>query len=121
MVMWRVTDAAQNGELKHGPKESTDCGGVAGGASCAARLRRLDEQAEIVVFDKRPYASFANCGLPYYFGDVMSDETRLLVATPELFRTRFNIEVRTEQEVNCIDRLSRRIGVKDLRTGRVYR
>ncbi len=96
-------------------------GGVAGGASCAARLRRLDEQAEIVVFDKGPYASFANCGLPYYVGDVIADETRLLVATPELFRTRFNIEVRTEQEVTGIDRASRRIEVKDLRTGRLYR
>jgi NADPH-dependent 2,4-dienoyl-CoA reductase/sulfur reductase-like enzyme/rhodanese-related sulfurtransferase len=95
-------------------------GGVAGGASCAARLRRLDEQAEIVVFDKGPYASFANCGLPYYVGDVIADEKRLLVATPELFRTRFNIEVRTEQEVLAIDRPSRRIEVKDLRTGRLY-
>jgi len=95
-------------------------GGVAGGASCAARLRRLDEQAEIVVFDKGPYASFANCGLPYYVGDVISDEKRLLVATPELFRTRFNIEVRTEQEVTGIDRPSRQVEVKDLCTGRVY-
>ena len=59
-------------------------GGVAGGASCAARLRRLDEQAEIVVFEKGPYPSFANCGLPYYIGDIISDETKLLVATPIL-------------------------------------
>ena len=79
-------------------------GGVAGGASCAARLRRLDEQAEIVVFEKGPYPSFANCGLPYYIGDIISDETKLLVATPDLFRTRFNIEVRTEQEVLRIHR-----------------
>ena len=79
-------------------------GGVAGGASCAARLRRLDEQAEIVVFEKGPYPSFANCGLPYYIGDIISNETKLLVATPDLFRTRFNIEVRTEQEVLRIHR-----------------
>jgi NADPH-dependent 2,4-dienoyl-CoA reductase/sulfur reductase-like enzyme/rhodanese-related sulfurtransferase len=96
-------------------------GGVAGGASCAARLRRLDEQAEIVVFEKGPYPSFANCGLPYYIGDVISDETKLLVATPDLFRTRFNIEVRTEQEVLRINREERRIEVKDLRRGSVYR
>ena len=76
------------------PKRVLIVGGVAGGASCAARLRRLDEQAEIVVFEKGPYPSFANCGLPYYVGDVISDEAKLLVATPDLFRTRFNIEVR---------------------------
>jgi NADPH-dependent 2,4-dienoyl-CoA reductase/sulfur reductase-like enzyme/rhodanese-related sulfurtransferase len=95
-------------------------GGVAGGASCAARLRRLDEQAEIVVFEKGPYPSFANCGLPYYIGDAISDEAKLLVATPELFRNRFNIEVRTEQEVLGINRGERKIEVKDLRKGSVY-
>ena len=95
-------------------------GGVAGGASCAARLRRLDEEAEIVVFEKGPYPSFANCGLPYYIGDAISDEAKLLVATPELFRSRFNIEVRTEQEVLGIDREERKIEVKDLRRGFVY-
>ena len=95
-------------------------GGVAGGASCAARLRRLDEQAEIVVFEKGPYPSFANCGLPYYIGDAISDEAKLLVATPDLFRTRFNIEVRTEHEVVGIHREQRTIEVKDLRTGSVY-
>lgn len=95
-------------------------GGVAGGASCAARLRRLDEQAEIVVFEKGPYPSFANCGLPYYIGDIISDETKLLVATPDLFRTRFNIEVRTEQEVLRIHRGEKRIEVKDLRRGSIY-
>ncbi len=95
-------------------------GGVAGGASCAARLRRLDEQAEIVVFEKGPYASFANCGLPYYIGDTISDEAKLLVATPALFRDRFNIEVRTEQEVVGINRGEQKIKVKDLREGSVY-
>lgn len=95
-------------------------GGVAGGASCAARLRRLDEQAEIVVFDRGPYVSFANCGLPYYVGDVIREEERLLVSTPEVFRRNFHIEVRTENEVVAIDRRRRRIEVKDLRTGRRY-
>ena len=102
------------------PKRVLIVGGVAGGASCAARLRRLDEQAEIVVFEKGPYPSFANCGLPYYIGDAISDEVKLLVATPELFRSRFNIEVRTEQEVLGINRAERKIEVKDLRKGSVY-
>jgi NADPH-dependent 2,4-dienoyl-CoA reductase/sulfur reductase-like enzyme/rhodanese-related sulfurtransferase len=95
-------------------------GGVAGGASCAARLRRLDERAEIVVFEKGPYPSFANCGLPYYVGDVIDDEAALLVATPELFRDRFNIEVRTGHEVVAIARGENRIEVRDLRGGSLY-
>jgi len=83
-------------------------------------LRRLDEQAEIVVFEKGPYPSFANCGLPYYIGDAISDEAKLLVATPELFRDRFNIEVRTEHEVLSINRREQKIEVKDLGNGSVY-
>ncbi len=102
------------------PKRVLVVGGVAGGASCAARLRRLDEQAEIVVFEKGAYPSFANCGLPYYVGDIISEEANLLVATPDLFRTRFNIEVRPEQEVLRINRKERRIEIKDLRSGSVY-
>lgn len=66
-------------------------GGVAGGASCAARLRRLDESVEILMFDRGPYVSFANCGLPYYVGNVIADESRLLVASREMFHERFNI------------------------------
>ena len=66
-------------------------GGVAGGASCAARLRRLSEDAEIIVFERGPYVSFANCGLPYYVGNVITPEKSLLVATPELFSKRFNV------------------------------
>lgn len=96
-------------------------GGVAGGASCAARCRRLDESAEILMLDRGPYVSFANCGLPYYVGDVIKDEAKLLVANPALFRERFNIEVRTEQEVVAIDRGAREIEVKELPTGRIYR
>ena len=90
-------------------------GGVAGGATCAARLRRLDESAQIVLFDRGPYVSFANCGLPYYVGNVIVDERRLLVASRELFRNRFNIDVRTEHEVTAIDRAAQTIRVKDLR------
>ncbi len=96
-------------------------GGVAGGASCAARCRRLDESAEILMLDRGPYVSFANCGLPYYVGDVIKDEAKLLVANPALFRERFNIEVRTEHEVVAIDREAREIEVKELSTGRIYR
>jgi len=89
-------------------------GGVAGGASCAARLRRLDETAEIVVFDRGPYVSFANCGLPYFVGNVIVEERSLLVASSELFRQRFNIEVRTRHEVSALDRAARSIRVRDL-------
>jgi NADPH-dependent 2,4-dienoyl-CoA reductase/sulfur reductase-like enzyme/rhodanese-related sulfurtransferase len=92
-------------------------GGVAGGASCAARLRRLDEAAEIVVFDRGPYVSFANCGLPYYVGGVIVDERDLLVASPELFRERFAIEIHTDTEATAIDRDARTITVRDVRSG----
>ncbi len=99
------------------PRRVLIVGGVAGGASCAARLRRLDEAAEIVVFDRGPYVSFANCGLPYYVGNVIADEQSLLVASRELFRERFNVEVQTETEVTAIDRSARTITVRDLRSG----
>ena len=92
-------------------------GGVAGGASCAARLRRLDESVEIVVFDRGPFVSFANCGLPYYVGNVIADERRLLVASPELFRDRFNIEVHTGAEVTGVDAAAREIHVRHLASG----
>jgi len=96
-------------------------GGVAGGATCASRVRRLAEDAEIVVFDRGPYVSFANCGLPYYVGNVIEDEKKLLLASAELFKARFNIEVRTDNEVLSIDRERREIEVKRLQTGEVYR
>ena len=92
-------------------------GGVAGGAACAARLRRLDEQAEIFIYERTADVSFANCGLPYYVGDVIHDECKLLLASPELFRKRFNIEVRTRHEVVAIDRARRTVTVKNLETG----
>src|SRR5512144_1797734 len=93
------------------PRRVLIVGGVAGGASCAARLRRLDESLEILVFERGPYASFANCGLPYYVGDVITDERDLLVASREMFRTRFNVDVQTETEVSGIDRGNRTITV----------
>lgn len=90
-------------------------GGVAGGASTAARLRRLDEEAEIVIFERGPHVSFANCGLPYYVGDIIADEADLLVASRELFRDRFNIEVRVEHEVLAINREKQTLRVRNLR------
>lgn len=92
-------------------------GGVAGGASCAARLRRLDESLEIVVLDRGPYVSFANCGLPYYVGNVIRDEAKLLVASPELFQERFNIDVRTFHNVLSVDRRAHAITVENTKTG----
>src|SRR6266581_9652301 len=91
-------------------------GGVAGGASCATPPRRLDETAEIILFDKGPYVSFANCGLPYFVGDVIREEERLVIASPALFRERFDIDVHTHHEVTRIDRDRRTIVVKDIRT-----
>lgn len=92
-------------------------GGVAGGASCAARLRRLSEDCEIIIFEMGSYVSFANCGLPYFIGDVIVDEQKLLVATPELFEKRFNIRVLTDTEVLSIDRNNKTIEVCHLKTG----
>ena len=78
-------------------------GGVAGGASCAARARRLSETSEIVLFDKGPFVSFANCGLPYHIGEVIQKEESLLLATPGLFKKRFKVE-RAPQLGGHIDR-----------------
>ncbi len=96
-------------------------GGVAGGASCAARARRMSESAEIIVFERGPYVSFASCGLPYYVGNIITDEEELLVATPKLFEKRFNIEIRLESEVLSIDRQNRQIEVQNRQTGQTYR
>jgi NADPH-dependent 2,4-dienoyl-CoA reductase/sulfur reductase-like enzyme/rhodanese-related sulfurtransferase len=96
-------------------------GGVAGGASCAARARRLSEKAEIIIFERGSYVSFANCGLPYYVGGVITDEKELLVATPQLFKERFNVQVRTRSEVLSIDREKREIEVRKGKSGEVYR
>jgi NADPH-dependent 2,4-dienoyl-CoA reductase/sulfur reductase-like enzyme/rhodanese-related sulfurtransferase len=95
-------------------------GGVAGGASCVARARRLSEAADIIMFDRGEYVSFANCGLPYYVGDVIKEEENLIVATPEMFRKRFKIDVRLQSEVVAVDRRNSRIQIKDLKSGETY-
>jgi len=96
-------------------------GGVAGGASTAARLRRMDEQAEIVLFERGRYISYANCGLPYYIGEVIADRDRLFVQTPEGFAARFKIDVRIRSEVINIDRKAKQVEVTDLKTKKPYR
>ncbi len=95
-------------------------GGVAGGASAAARARRLSEEAEIVMFERGQYISFANCGLPYHIGGQIKDRDRLLVQTPEKMKERFAIDVRTRSEVVGIDREKRQVTVHDLAKGREY-
>lgn len=94
-------------------------GGVAGGASCAARARRNSEKAEIIMVERGPFVSFANCGLPYHVGNVIRKEVDLLVATPELFRDRFAIDVRTLCEAVSINRESKTVALKNLATGEV--
>lgn len=95
-------------------------GGVAGGASAAARARRLSEEAEIVLLERGPYISFANCGLPYHIGGEIVERDRLLVTTPELLRTRFRIDVRTRNEVTVINPDSKEVEIRNLETGEVY-
>jgi NADPH-dependent 2,4-dienoyl-CoA reductase/sulfur reductase-like enzyme/rhodanese-related sulfurtransferase len=95
-------------------------GGVAGGASCAARLRRLDESVEIVLLEKDDYVSFANCGLPYYIGGTIKKRDNLLVQTPTSLNKRFNIDVRVKNEAIRIDRENHIVEVKDLNSGGVY-
>ena len=96
-------------------------GGVAGGASAAARLRRLDESAEIVIFERGPHVSFANCGLPYHIGGEIRDEKSLLVQSPKRLHEVFNLDVRTGHEVIAIDRAKQEIEVKKLATGEIKR
>ena len=95
-------------------------GGVAGGASAAARLRRLDETAEIVILERGEYVSFANCGLPYYIGGAITDRENLTLQTPESFRARFRIDVRVCSEAVKINPEAKAVTVKNLRTGETY-
>lgn len=95
-------------------------GGVAGGASCAARLRRLDESAQIVLLERGPYISYANCGLPYYVGDTIKTESALLLQTPEAMHQKFNVDVRVKNEVLSLDRAKKAVQIKRLDTGEVY-
>ena len=95
-------------------------GGVAGGASAAARARRLSEEAEIVLFERGPDVSFANCGLPYYLGGEIAEREKLLVVTPERLRERYRLDVRTRTMVQRIDRRAKKVSVHDLADGRDY-
>jgi len=95
-------------------------GGVAGGATVAARLRRLDEHAEIILFERGEYVSYANCGLPYYIGGEINDRKKLFVQTVQGFIDRFNIDIRTEQEVIAIHPESKSVEVKNIKTGEIY-
>lgn len=95
-------------------------GGVAGGASAAARLRRLREKDEIVMLERGEYVSFANCGLPYFIGGVITDKSKLTLQTPESFKARFNIDVRVQSEAVKIDPAQKTVAVKDLKTGEIY-
>jgi len=95
-------------------------GGVAGGATTAARLRRIDEKAEIIMFEKGPHISYANCGLPYYIGGVIKDRDKLLVQTPESFHARFNIDVRIHSEIITINSDEKSVVVKETKTDKTY-
>lgn len=94
-------------------------GGVAGGASTATRLRRLDETSEIIMFEKGEYISFANCGLPYYIGDVIQNRDSLILQTPEKIKNRFNIDVRNNSEVIAVDSINKNVSVKKI-NGEIY-
>ena len=95
-------------------------GGVAGGATAAARIRRLDEQAEIVVFERSGYISYANCGLPYYIGDVITDPEELTLQTPENFFSRFRVDMKVRHEVTAIHPERKTVSVKNLETDEVF-
>jgi len=95
-------------------------GGVAGGATAAARIRRLDEQAEIIVFERSGYISYANCGLPYYIGDVITDADDLTLQTPESFWKRFRIAMKVHHEVTAIHPERKAVTVRNLETGAVF-
>lgn len=95
-------------------------GGVAGGATVAARLRRLDEKAQIIMFERGKYVSYANCGLPYYIGGVISDREKLFVQTVKGFVDRFRIDIRVEQEVVSIDRKAKEVTIRKVATGETY-
>lgn len=95
-------------------------GGVAGGASAAARLRRLDETAEIIILERGEYVSFANCGLPYYIGGAITEKNNLTLQTPESFRARFNIDIRVSNEAIKIDSDAKTVTVRDLKSGESY-
>ena len=94
-------------------------GGVAGGATCATRIRRLDENADIVIFERSGYVSYANCGLPYYIGNIIKDKSELTLQTPKSFHKRFNIDVRVRHEVTAINKDEKTVTVHNLETGEI--
>ncbi len=102
------------------PKKLVVIGGVAGGATAAARARRLDESAEIVLFERGDYISFANCGLPYFVGETITDRDALLVTTPDQFSRRYRIDIRLGAEVIAIDRQGKQVKVRNRRNHRIY-
>lgn len=95
-------------------------GGVAGGASAAARLRRLDENADITIYERSGFISYANCGLPYYIGEIIKDKAELALQTPESFFTRFNINAKVNHEVIDIDSVSKSVTVRNIKSGEVF-
>jgi len=95
-------------------------GGVAGGATFAARARRLSETAEIIIFERGEYISFANCGLPYHIGGTIAQREQLLLQTPEKMQQRYRIDVRTNSEVISVDRVNKKIAIKEIKTGKQY-
>lgn len=95
-------------------------GGVAGGATAVARMRRLDENAEIILFERGPYVSFANCGLPYYIGGVITQRQQLFVSDKQKIEARFNVDVRLNNEVLSINKQAKTVEVKKLLTGETY-
>ncbi|MDR2344611.1 MAG: FAD-dependent oxidoreductase [Planctomycetaceae bacterium] len=95
-------------------------GGVAGGASAATRLRRLSESAEIIIFERGEFISFANCGLPYYIGGEITEKSALILQSPLSFKARYNIDVRIQHEIISIDRSSKTVLVKNYQTGEIY-
>ena len=95
-------------------------GGVAGGATAAARIRRLDEQAEIVVFERSGYVSYANCGLPYFIGDVITDPSELTLQTPESFFSRFRVSMKVRHEVTALHPDRKTVSVTNLETGETF-
>ena len=102
------------------PKKTVIIGGVAGGASCAARLRRLDGEREIIILERGEYISYANCGLPYHVSGVIRSRSALLLMTPEMMRDRFQIDVRVRNEVTSVNREEKSVTVRNLATGESY-
>src|ERR1700689_3213876 len=95
-------------------------GGVAGGASAATRARRLSETAHIVLVERGPDVSFANCGLPYYLGGEIAQRSNLLIVTPGRLQERFNLDVRVNSQVESIDRQAKMVRIRELTSGRTY-